>query len=384
MRLLLSCALLFLLTACNSEEPVQHVIGFQEVYPKQSFEAPVAVENAGDASGRLFVVEKEGRIIMMEPTDNGFKKNIYLDITDRVESSQAEQGLLGLAFHPEFRKNGTFYVNYTSPDKQTVISAFRASTPGATKVDAKTERLIMSFEQPYDNHNGGDLAFGPDGFLYIATGDGGGSGDPESHSQNLRSLLGKMLRIDVRPEESDVKYRIPFDNPYINQAAYAREEVYAYGLRNPWRISFDQATGELWAADVGQNEREEVNLIEKGGNYGWNVMEGTQCFESTAGCEPRSMISPVFEYRHGSSGASVTGGHVYRGFAVEEMQGKYVFADFLDGRVWTLEKSGTGKYAAQLMNDRIPGITTFGEDENWEMYAATYDGSLLKLKMLKK
>lgn len=358
---------------------------FRTVFGDNSFDRPVAVRHAGDGTNRLFVVEKQGRIYSLQPSGNTFRKRLFLDITNRVNAGGSEQGLLGLAFHPDFKRNGLFYVNYTSYQEQTVIAAYRA-TAGLNGTAARTgEQVILKFAQPYSNHNGGDLAFGKDGFLYIASGDGGSAGDPHNYSQNLRSLLGKILRIDVRPQTVNGKlqpYRVPPGNPFVKRGGGVRPEIFAYGLRNPWRISFDRVTGELWTGDVGQNQLEEINVVRAGGNYGWNVMEGTQCFaarQGSSGCQPSKYIKPIFEYTHKAGGKSVTGGYVYRGTEISGLRGKYVFADFISGRIWTLQRSSNGAVRTTLHGRNIPLISSFGEDEKGELYVVTYNGALLRI-----
>lgn len=239
-------------------------------------------------------------------------------------------------------------------------------------------RVLLEIDQPYSNHNGGDLAFGPDGYLYIATGDGGSGGDPLGNAQNLRSLLGKILRLDVDRSRHGLPYAIPEDNPFYGNTGGIREEIYAYGLRNPWRIAFDRETGELWAADVGQSAMEEIDIVEKGRNYGWNVMEGSLCFR-TLRCDRDGLTLPVWEYAPEGGGASVTGGYVYRGNEIPALRGQYVFADFIDGRIWTLRRDERGGAKVRLLDTRIGGITSFGEDEAGELYAALYDGRVLRL-----
>jgi hypothetical protein len=315
------------------------------------------------------------------PNGTRYRKAPFLDISDRVNSSGTEQGLLGLAFHPQFKQTGLLYVNYTNSKDRTVVSSFRATGGINGYADARSEKMLLTFAQPYANHNGGDLAFGRDGYLYIATGDGGSAYDPQGNGQNLRTLLGKILRIDVRPMVVNGRtqpYRIPPDNPFVSSPSGARKEIFAYGLRNPWRISFDRTNGELWAADVGQDELEEVNLIKKGRNYGWNVMEGSKCYDVST-CKPTKYEKPVFEYNHTSGGKSVTGGYVYRGVAIPALKGKYVLADFLSGRMWTLEKRTTGTYLSTILKTNKSYISSFGEDERGELFAVTYQGGLYKL-----
>jgi len=340
-----------------------------------AFDTPVAIRHAGDGSGRLYVVEQPGRIQVVVPGEGRAEKRLFLDLTDRVYDRGWEQGLLGLAFHPDYAENGIFYVNYTTR-RTTVIAEYRRSDDDPLRADPASGRILLEFSQPYQNHNGGELAFGPDGHLYIATGDGGSAGDPQGNAQNVRSWLGKILRIDVDGRADGKPYAVPLDNPFYGNAEGALEEIYAYGLRNPWRFSFDPATGMLWAADVGQDRREEINIIEKGGNYGWNVMEGTSCFRA-ASCEADRYIAPVFEYEP-EDRASVTGGYVYRGRGIPGLVGHYVFADFMDGRVWTLDADGDLQ-AKEHENLRMPGITSFGTDEDGELYACLYDGRILRL-----
>jgi glucose/arabinose dehydrogenase len=355
---------------------------FKSIMKDGTYRQPTAVRHAGDGTNRLFVVEKSGLIYSLQPSSSGYRSRLFLDIKNRVNSRGSEQGLLGLAFHPSFKTNGLFYVNYISQNDRTIISSFRASTGVNGTANANSEQLILAFSQPYSNHNGGDMAFGKDGFLYIASGDGGSAGDPSGYSQNLQSLLGKILRIDVRPTVVNgvsKPYRIPAGNPFVSRSNGARPEIYAYGLRNPWRISFDRLNGELWAADVGQNQREEVNVIRAGGNYGWNKMEGSSCYQPAVGCKSGSLIPPIFEYSHATGGKSITGGYVYRGTAVQSMRGKYLMADFISGRLWTLQKRTNGIYTAARLSETIPLISSFGEDEKGELYFVTYRGALMKM-----
>ncbi len=290
---------------------------------------PVGIANAGDGSGRLFIVERAGRIRIIEPDGN--VGALFLDITDRVRSTSSEQGLLGLAFHPGFMGNGFFFVNYTDASGNTKVSRFTAST--IDSVDSGTEAVILSLAQPSANHNGGHLAFGPDGYLYIATGDGGGGGDPFMNGQNGQTLLGAMLRIDI---DTAFPYAIPADNPFVRNAEVL-DEIWAIGLRNPWRYSFDRETGDLYIADVGQNNWEEINLQSAaspgGENYGWPIMEGKHCFPIGSQCDTSGFSLPLHEYDHGL-GCSVTGGSVYRGLQNRSMVGVYIYGDFCSGRIW--------------------------------------------------
>ena len=283
--------------------------------------SPLFVGNAGDGSGRLFVLEQGGRVRVIR--DGRLLPDPYLDIADRL-SAGGERGLLGLAFAPTFAADGRLYVDYTDRDGDTVVSEFTAPDPPADRADPASERILLRIEQPYANHNGGALAIGPDGLLWIATGDGGSGGDPQGNGQRLDTLLGKLLRIDPRPA-GGAPYAIPADNPFAGRAAgRCSAEIWAYGLRNPWRFSFDRATGDLWIGDVGQSSWEEVDRWPAGSpagpNFGWNTMEASHCFEPAEGCPRDGLVLPVAEYGH-DRGCSVTGGYVYRGPAVPGPRG---------------------------------------------------------------
>ncbi|HEY8529073.1 MAG TPA: PQQ-dependent sugar dehydrogenase [Paenibacillaceae bacterium] len=361
----------------TSEPPKLRLV---DAFGGMTFTKPVGLVHADDGSGRLFVVEQPGRIIALSDASDNPERSVFLDIRDKVYDRGWEQGLLGLAFHPDFERNGYFYVNYTT-QRTTVIARYQVDPANPDRADPDSELILLEFNQPYPNHNGGQLAFGPDGYLYIATGDGGSGGDPQGNGQNLKTLLGKILRIDVDGRSGNLNYAIPPDNPFAGNRDGYREEIYAYGLRNPWRFSFDPATGWLWAADVGQNAMEEIDIIEKGRNYGWNVMEGSLCFNPRSGCKKDGLTLPIWEYPplRGSGGASVTGGYVYRGKEIPELVGKYVFADFVDGRMWVLEYDGSGPARATELDIRQPDISSFGVDENGELYACILDGKIMRI-----
>lgn len=332
--------------------------------------APVYVTGAGDGSNRLFIVEQAGRIRIL--AGGALMAAPFLDIRARVRSG-GETGLLGLAFHPRYSENGRFFVNYTragSAGLETVIAEFTASPASANQADASSERNLLTYAQPFDNHNGGMVAFGPDGFLYIASGDGGSGGDPQGNGQSLNTLLGKILRIDV---DSAAPYGIPADNPFA--AAPGRDEIYAYGLRNPWRFSFDRETGRLFAGDVGQNQLEEIDIIVRGGNYGWNRMEGTRCYSPATNCNREGLILPIHEYGR-SEGVSVTGGYVYRGQVAPSLAGKYVYADFGSGHIWALSELSTGAWRNEELLRSGINVSSFGEDEQGELYLVDYGGSV--------
>ncbi|MBE0611084.1 MAG: PQQ-dependent sugar dehydrogenase [Dehalococcoidia bacterium] len=329
------------------------------------FARPTFVTHAGDGSGRLFVLEKQGRIRIIE--DGRVLPEPFLDITSVVKSSGNEQGLLGLAFHPDYEDNGRFFVYYTAQDNDNTVAEYR-TTSDASRADPRSGKELMAVADKFSNHNGGMLAFGPDGYLYIAMGDGGSAGDPDGNGQNLLAFLGKIHRIDV---DGGDPYGIPESNPFIVRSS-ARGEIWAWGLRNPWRFSFDRETGDLWIADVGQNKYEEVNFQPAGStggeNYGWAVMEGTHCFRPASGCDTTGMTTPIFEYSHGE-GCSITGGYVYRGKAYPALKGVYLFTDYCSGNLWAARQVGTGKFETEHIGTLPNSISSFGEDEDGELYA---------------
>jgi len=340
---------------------------------------PVEMKAAPGQDQRLYVIEQAGRIRSV--TAGAVAPTPFLDIRDRVTAISGggdERGLLGLAFHPQFATNGKFYVNYTTRGElRSRISEFRVGASG--NGEPTTERILIELAQPYSNHNGGGLAFGPDGFLYIGFGDGGSANDPLRAGQDLRTLLAKMLRIDVNRTEGTLPYAIPADNPRFSDTA-ARREIFAYGLRNPWRISFDSITGKLWVGDVGQNAFEEVNVVEKGGNYGWNTMEGTNCFRSP-NCNRQGLIPPVYQYGR-SDGISITGGYVYRGSAIPSLTGAYLFADYGSGTIWGLRydpanPSRPAQIKTLLQSGR--NIVSFGQDTRGELYVSDLTGSIYRI-----
>ncbi|MBI5611850.1 MAG: PQQ-dependent sugar dehydrogenase [Gammaproteobacteria bacterium] len=336
--------------------------------------SPVQVTHAGDGSGRLFIVEQRGtlRVYQNGQLAGGF----FLDIRTRVTAG-GETGLLGLAFHPQFKTNGRFYVNYTAPGPlRTVIAEF---TLGAAATLEASERQVLVINQPFSNHNGGQVAFGPDGYLYIGMGDGGSGGDPQGNGQNLATLLGKLLRIDVDRREPGLEYAVPADNPAWT-AAGARREIWAYGLRNPWRFSFDPLNGELYAGDVGQNAREEIDIVKKGLNYGWNVVEGDSCYPAGAICNLALYEPPIIVHTSAAGWHSITGGVVYRGQSAPALCGVYVYADYIGGFVRALRYSATGGVFQQRDLVSLPGISSFGHDEGYEVYAVGHtSGELYKL-----
>ncbi len=339
---------------------------------------PVHIASPRDGSGRLFIVEQAGVIRMLK--DGRLLPKPFLDIRGRVKSG-GEMGLLSVAFHPAFTSNGRLFVNYTSAagGLHSVISEFTAAKD-ADRADPAAERVLLTLPQPYRNHNGGQNAFGPDGFLYVGFGDGGSGDDPHDNGQRLDTLLGKMLRIDVDRRDPEAGYAIPPGNPLAGRDG-ARPEIWAWGLRNPWRFSFDALTGALWAADVGQDDREEIDLIRKGGNYGWRVMEGSICTPGVnKRCTKEGFEPPVHEYGR-REGVSVTGGFVYRGRNVPGLCGAYVYGDFGSGRIWGLRYDHGKRLVLErrLINDSDLPISSFGEGEDFELYVADHGGRVLRL-----
>ncbi len=343
------------------------------VFQGAEFIRPLLLTEAGDESGRLFVVEQAGLIYVMAGIDTQ-EKVLFLDISDSIDDSGNEMGLLGLAFHPDYVNNGYFFVNYTDREG-TVVARF---TSVGSDANPESHETVLSFNQPYSNHNGGHIEFGPDGFLYIATGDGGSGGDPQGHAQNRQTLYGNILRIDIDNQGPLGSYSIPPDNPFVGNRDDFREEIYAYGLRNPWRFSFDPLTGQLWAADVGQNAVEEINVIEKGKNYGWNIMEGSQCYDPPNNCDTAGLEMPVFEYSH-SLGRSITGGYVYRGTEHPLLKGAYIYADFITGLIWALWYQDGEVKANYVLADTGLNISSFGVGEHNELYFTAFDGYVYKL-----
>lgn len=346
-------------------------------HPKLKFDSPVEYTYANDGTNRMFVLEQSGRIKVVDQASNAPTADTYLDIRKQVAYG-GEMGLLGLAFHPNFAKNGYFFVNYTKDNpRETIISRFKASSANARQIDPASEVVLLTFRQPYANHNGGKLAFGPDGYLYIAVGDGGSGGDPQNNAQNKASLLGKILRLDVNSTDKG-HYGIPKDNPYAGNKEGYREEIYAYGLRNPWRFSFDKQN-RLWAGDVGQNKIEEIDIVTKGGNYGWRIREADAPYKNgEKAADP--LVDPIYEYTHDNGDVSVTGGVVYEGKAISAIANKYLFADYASGRVWALTPTSRTSATTQQLLDRAGTISAFGEDRAGEVYLCDHgEGRILKL-----
>jgi glucose/arabinose dehydrogenase len=332
---------------------------------------PVFLTHAGDQSGRIFVIEKTGRILILQ--DGVQMEAPFLDIVQLVNSRDSERGLLGLAFHPNFAENDQFFVNYTDQVGNTVIARYQVSD-NENRTDLQSQEILLTIPQPYANHNGGMIAFGADGFLYIGMGDGGSGGDPQGNAQNPDTLLGKILRIDV---DSGTPYGIPAGN-----APGGRPEIWALGVRNPWRFSFDRATGDLLIGDVGQNQWEEIDILPAGIlggiNLGWDFYEGMNIYEGTPDAES-SFVFPVIEYGHGGGNCSVTGGYTYRGSQLPEWQGVYLFGDYCSGAVWGAIPDASGDWQTAHLFTVPANLSSFGEDENGEIYLLDLKGTIYKL-----
>ena len=351
----------------------------ENAFPNLSFVDPVGIDHAGDGSNRIFILEQQGRIKVFDNDYSVQTAQTFLDIRSIVDQDggYTEEGLLGIAFHPNYSENGFFYVNYTSHNpRRNVIARYSVSDNNPNEADYSSSIVILEVEQPFTNHNGGQMGFGPDGFLYIIFGDGGSSADPYSNGQNLSTLLGSMIRIDIDNPSNGMNYGIPSDNPFTAPLA-ARDEIYAYGLRNMWRFSWDSETGLLWGADVGQNAYEEIDIIYSGLNYGWNTMEGNHCYPIGSECSTEGLELPVWEYELYVDGVcSITGGYVYRGNELYGLFGKYIYGDWCTGDIWALEYNGEAENS-HLLTSGI-NITTFGVDENKELLFCG-NGEIFKL-----
>jgi glucose/arabinose dehydrogenase len=349
----------------------QAAVTLERVFAGLAFDHPVAMVQPPSDRSTWYVIEKAGMVFMFDNSDSVMSTTESLDIRSAVDDA-GEGGLLGIAFHPSYSGSGDVFLYYTAtgPDISTPlvsrISRFHAGSDGL--IAPSSESVILSIKQPALNHNGGDIKFGPDGYLYIALGDGGGGGDPFGNSQDTGTLLGSILRIDV---DGDAPYTIPAGNVFASSATDA-PEIFAWGLRNPWRFSFDEHTGDLWAGDVGQGDWEEIDFVVTGGNYGWNVMEGTHCYPPGTACESTGFVAPVFVYGR-SEGYSVTGGYVYRGAGMSGYFGHYIFADWGSGKFWSFDTSFSSPAAVELADTGLRPVS-FAQDENLELYVLDYSG----------
>ncbi|MFK7769239.1 MAG: PQQ-dependent sugar dehydrogenase [Mariniblastus sp.] len=403
---LLLWAALFSVVSCHAKQATEKVqdtkqdqaksseaggdfVGIERAFSRLRFDRPVYLTNAGDGSDRIFVVEQAGVVRWFNKNDENPTSQIFLDLTDRVSRSSNEEGLIGFAFHPDFKNNGFVYCHWSSerdrPEKTegqkrpvapNIVARYKISDD-PNVCDADSEKVIMKIAQPYPNHNGGAMAFGKDGYLYLSLGDGGFRNDPLGNGQNLSTLLGAILRIDIDSESDGKSYAIPKDNPFIDTPD-ARPEIFALGLRNVWRFSFDRKTGDLWAADVGQELIEEVNIIEKGGNYGWKRFEANKDFATDVELAIQQHDKPVAFYGH-EWGGSITGGNVYRGEKYPELDGSYFFGDYMTGNLWRTRKDAKGKYQTELIRRTGRSIASFGEDEQGEVYLLSFDGGIYQI-----
>ena len=356
-------------------------IKVERVFPNLSFKDMTNLVQPEDKSGLIFVTEQRGLIQAFAADHPEQGSHVFLDITNRVNSG-GEEGLLGLAFDPNYQENGYFYVYYSATNpRRSIVSRFRVEQANPTVTSPLSEVVILEVDQPFANHNGGQMAFGPDGYLYIGLGDGGGAGDPQGNGQNLGTLLGKILRIDVRDLPVTGEYKIPVDNPFVGTTG-ARGEIWAFGLRNPWRFSFDRATGLLWAGDVGQNKWEEIDIITKGANYGWNTMEGFHCYSPAIGCNQAGLTLPLVEYDH-SQGCSVTGGYVYKGDKIPLLKGYYIFGDYCSGNIWALGYLNNSVTQNTLLVESKLNITSFGEDLAGDLFILSGQGGIYSLAQAK-
>ena len=381
--LLSSIALACVLQACGSSKSTSPPPGGGGSPPTlaltpvvSGLSSPVDLQFPTDGSGRMFVVQQQGSIRIV--ANGSLVSTPFLDITAKV-SSGGEMGLLGLAFPPQFTQNHLFYVHYDrtiGAQIQSVIAEYHVSAGDANVADPASERILLTVDQPFSNHKGGQMVFGPDGFLYIGFGDGGSGGDPMGNGQNLQTLLGKMLRIDVNSQSGGKQYAIPPTNPFAGGGGLP--EIFAYGLRNPWRFSFERGGSRFFVGDVGQDKYEEIDILESGKNYGWNVMEGMHCFNPASGCNMSGLTMPIAEYSH-SEGEAVMGGFVYRGSAIPSLAGAYVFGDYISGTMWELVEAPAGTWTRTTLLSTGLNMSSFGQDAAGEIYVVDYGGNVLKL-----
>jgi len=368
--------------ADDEESSAPRGVALERVWPRLRFKRPVYLTGAGDGSGRMFVVEQDGVIRVFHPSKTVDSSSVFLDISARVSRKFNEEGLLGLAFHPEFKKNGVFYVHYSSSvtDMEGVLARYRVSRDDPDRADPDSEEIILSQTQPWRNHQGGMIEFGPDGFLYISFGDGGAANDPKKSGQDLGTWLGAILRIDVDRKDPGKAYAVPKDNPFVKKEG-ARPEIWAFGLRNVWRFSFDRKTGELWAGDVGQNKWEEVSIIPKGGNMGWRRFEAKATFDAKTPLATEPHVEPVAAYGR-QWGISITGGYVYRGKQHRSLVGSYFYGDYASGNLWRVVSRGRGKsrsFKSELVRRTGRSIASFGEDDDGELFVLSFDGGIYRV-----
>jgi glucose/arabinose dehydrogenase len=382
-----------LTAALLAQEPSIPDLGFEVAFEKLKFERGVAIAHPPDGTDRLFVVEQPGRVKCFENRSDVEVAAVALDLSAKVLSSGNEEGMLGIAFHPKFKTNHQVFLQYSfpklgpqrkrDPNTRNIIARFNMD-PNHERILPESEKVILEVKQPYENHNGGVLQFGPDGYLYIGLGDGGSANDPHGNGQNTMTMLGKFLRIDVDHTEGEKAYAVPKDNPFVGRSDVL-PEIWSTGWRNPWGYHFDRKTGELWSSDVGQDKWEEIDIVRKGGNYGWSVREGMHDFKPVAGSGP--FVEPVVEHAHAkpnsSDGAnSITGGCVYRGARLKELDGIYLYGDYVTGNMYALRWDGKKVVESRrLFEFKLKQITTFGEDRDGDVYWSTFtDGRLYRFR----
>ena len=375
MNRLLYTLILLIFYCTNSIVQSQSVL--QEAYPGLVFDRPLFYTSAQiDGKEKAYVIQQNGSVFTFDPSSSqpDFGRSLFLNVNSRLSSSNGEEGLLGFALDPNFANSGIVYVYYTARNTNLVsrLSRFHTFNDGFVADDPQNEEIILEFAQPFSNHNGGMITFGPDGYLYIASGDGGSSGDPNNLAQNLTNLYGKILRIDVSTTTPGVPYSIPSDNPFIGVSG-SRPEIYAYGLRNPWRFSFDRQTGQGWIGDVGQNSFEEINKLTAGANYGWRLTEGFACYNPSQNCPQQGITFPIKAYNHQTGGRSITGGYVYRGSASPALIGAYIYGDYVNGRLWLLREVDNQIVADSLIQDTNLNIASFSETLSGELLILAYN-----------
>jgi glucose/arabinose dehydrogenase len=350
-----------------------------EAFPNvPAFSLPVELVQVQDGTQRWFVVQQRGIVYVLANDSTTSQRKIFMNMTGLVSTSGSETGLLGWAFHPNYATNRTFFVSYTRTVGgvlRSFISRFTTSTTNPDSGLLSSEQVLLNIEQPFSNHNGGRIMFGPDGMLYVSIGDGGSAGDPGNRAQNRSLLLGKILRISVDSSQPGLNYAIPPDNPYAQDTTNLRKEIWAFGLRNVWKMSFDVPTGRLWAGDVGQNQFEEISIIRKGENYGWRLMEAFNCYNPSSNCNNGTLTLPVFAYNHSANDASITGGFVYRGSQIPLLVGRYVYGDYISGRIWALQYDSIQPTSNQLLVASGFNISSFAQDSQGELYLLRYDNT---------
>jgi len=366
----------------TSTPGLEHLrLNAEPAFPNLSFSRMTVMTQPEDGTNRLFLALQPGRIMAFSNFESADSYQVFLDIRGLVSDRGNEEGLLGLVFDPDFAVTGAFYVYYTASEpRRSVISRFFVDRTTPDIADPSSEQVILEVPQPFPNHNGGNLLFGPDGYMYVSLGDGGAVGDPRGNGQNPSTLLGSILRIQPGGADAAGGYTIPEDNPFVGVEGF-RDEIWAYGLRNPWRFSFDRETGQLWVGDVGQNAFEEINLVTRGLNYGWNIWEGFHCFSPfETSCATENMEPPIVEYPLSGGNCAVVGGYGYRGSRLPALQGAYLYGDFCSGRIWALRHDGQRITDSALILDSELKISSFAEDQAGELYILTFGGEIYRLQ----